>query len=85
MNFDPSIHTELYIDDKVVGDILRPYLPLYHDSRIIFFSKYNMCDMFQKPDEVESIEDVDSQLVIQHYCNGHMLEILSEIKVKEKV
>jgi hypothetical protein len=79
MDFDPSIHTELYIDDKIVGDILRTYLPLYHDSRILFFSKYNMCDMFQTPDEVESIEDVDSQLVIQHYCNGHMHEILSEI------
>jgi len=78
--FDPAIHTELHFDDKVVGDILRGSVSFYHDSRILFFSKYDMAEVIYPSNEGPTfISDIDSQLAIQHYCNDHMREIMNKI------
>lgn len=78
--FDPIIHTYLHFDDKVVGDILRYKVDMYHDSRILFFSKYDMAGLIDMSSEgVTFISDDDSQLAIQHYCAGHMREIMNKI------
>lgn len=79
-NFDPSIHKELHFDDKTVGEILRNEVSLFHDSRILFFSKYNVAGVnFFGPSTSTFIADIDSQLAIQHYCNGHMQDIMKKI------
>ena len=79
-DFNPSVNTELHFDDKIVGDILRDKVSLYHDSRILFFSKYDMAEVVDlSPDGPSFISDDNSQLAIQHYCSGHMSEIMYKI------
>jgi len=79
-DFNPSINTELHYDDKVVGDILRGKIHLYHDSRILFFSKYDMAGVISLSNVgAEFIGEDYSQLAIQHYCNGYMREIMDKI------
>lgn len=79
-DFNPDIHLDLHFDDLLVGNILRPHLPLYHDSRILMYSKYNMAEIVDLHDTGPAfITEEDSHLAIQHYCDGHMNEIISDI------
>jgi hypothetical protein len=65
------------IDDWVLGRAMwENHIPLVHDSRIIFESKYNR--LAEDPHNIglPDIEDPSSHLAIQHYMNGHMEEAM---------
>jgi hypothetical protein len=65
------------IDDWVLGRAMwENGVPLLHDSRILFESKYNPLadDPFNMG--LPDIADPNSHLAIQHYMNGHMEEAM---------
>ena len=65
------------IDDWVLGRAMwENKIPLFHDGRIYFESKYNEIVLDESGVGMPDIGDPNSHLAIQHYLNGHMEEAL---------
>jgi hypothetical protein len=68
---------DLAIDDWVLGrSMWENGIPLLHDSRIIFESKYKPLAADPYNIGVPDISKKTSHLAIQHYMNGHMEEAM---------
>lgn len=68
---------DLKIDDWVLGRAMwENGIPLMHDNRIIFESKYKTLAADPYGIGLPYIGDTDSHLAIQHYMNGHMEEAM---------
>lgn len=66
--------------DKITGSLLHQNgIKLWHDSRILFESPYKRTISDPHNLGTPFIGDKDSFLCVQHYCNGHMREILNKI------
>jgi hypothetical protein len=75
MRIDEDIDYE--IDDWVLGRAMwENQIPLMHDSRILFESKYNPLAADPWNIGLPDIADPNSHLAIQHYMNGHMEEAM---------
>ena len=71
MRIDEQVDYE--IDDWVLGRAMwENGVPLLHDSRILFESKYNK--LAADPDNIglPDIDNPQSHLALKHYMNGHM-------------
>jgi len=65
------------IDDWVLGRAMwENEIPLFHDGRIYFESKYNEIVLDESGVGMPDIGDPNSHLAIQHYLNGHMEEAM---------
>jgi hypothetical protein len=65
------------IDDWVLGRAMwENNIPIVHDSRILFESKYKQLVVDLENVGIPHIGDADSFLAIQHYMNGHMEEAM---------
>jgi len=65
------------IDDWVLGRAMwENEIPLFHDGRIYFESKYNEIVLDESGVGMPDIGDPNSHLAIQHYMNGHMEEAM---------
>jgi len=81
-NQEPWGSDKLWACDLIAGHILyKNGINLWHDSRIIFDSKYKtiMSGVGQP-----FVGDKDSFMTVQHYCNGHMQEIMEMLYGKDK-
>ena len=81
-DFNPSENPSALYDDLIVGDILyQRKLNLFHDSRILFESPYKRT--ISDPHNIGTpfIGEVDSFLALQHYCDGHMKEIMDKLQL----
>jgi hypothetical protein len=75
MRIDEDIDYE--IDDWVLGRAMwENQVPLTHDSRILFESKYNPLADDPWNLGLPDIADPNSHLALQHYMNGHMEEAM---------
>tara|TARA_B110000908_G_scaffold33038_1_gene39491 strand:+ start:200 stop:982 length:783 start_codon:yes stop_codon:yes gene_type:complete len=73
--------SEFQVDDWVLGRAMwENGIPLIHDSRIYFESKYNRIIGDFNGIGVPDISDKDSHLAIQHYMNGHMEDTIKKLK-----
>ena len=71
---------ELECDDYVLGRAMHENdIPLLHDSSIYMESKWN--PIIANPNDLKMpcIGEKDSHLAIQHYQNGHMVDIMLEL------
>jgi hypothetical protein len=67
-------------DDWIIGDFLyKKGIKLLHNNSISFESKWRRVIVDPYGSGVSDISDNDSHLFIQHYCNGHMREILNKL------
>lgn len=79
-DFKEENYDHLAFCDKITGELLyQNGIKLWHDSRILFESPYKRT--IADPNNLGSpfIGNKNSFLAIQHYCNGHMQEILSKL------
>jgi hypothetical protein len=68
---------DLKVDDWVLGRAMwNNGVPLLHDNRIIFESKYKQLTLNLYNIDLPDIADPNSHLAIQHYMNGHMEEAM---------
>jgi len=84
MRIDENVDYE--IDDWVLGRAMwENRVPLLHDSRIIFESKYN--PLADDPFNIglPYIGDAHSHLAIQHYMNGHMEEAMVSLGYRNNI
>jgi hypothetical protein len=70
-------------DDLIIGDFLyKKGIKLLHNNSISFESKWRKVIVDPNGIGVPDISDNNCHLFIQHYCNGHMREILSKLNLK---
>ena len=63
--------------DLIAGRFLyKNGINLWHDNRIMFESKYKEIMTKVSDKVVPFVGDKDSFMTVQHYCNGHMFEIM---------
>jgi hypothetical protein len=63
--------------DKITGEILyKEGIRLWHDSRFLFESPYKLIIDNSENLPNPFVGDPNSFLAVQHYCNGHMKEIM---------
>lgn len=73
---------EFEADDWVLGRAMwENRIPLLHDSRIYFESKYKTIVEDYHNIGVPDISDPNSHLAIQHYMDGHMNEAMKQLKL----
>ena len=73
---------DLYIEDYIVGKILyKNNIKLFHDSRLLFSSPYKQIINNPGNDPINFIGNKDSFLAVQHYCHGHMQEIIDKLEL----
>ena len=73
------------IDDWVLGRAMwENEIPLFHDGRIYFESKYNEIVLDESGVGMPDIGDPNSHLAIQHYMNGHMEEAMVTLGYRNK-
>lgn len=80
-NQEPWGSDKLWACDLIAGHFLyKNGINLWHDSRILFESKYKtiMSGVGQP-----FVGDRDSFMTVQHYCNGHMCEIMEMLYGKD--
>lgn len=71
---------ELECDDYVLGRAMHENgIQLLHDSSIHLESKWNIALANPYGAKIPEIGEKDSHLAIQHYQNGHMVEIMLEL------
>jgi hypothetical protein len=76
---------DLKIDDWVLGRAMwENGIPLLHDSRILFESKYKTLSDDPYGVGMPDIEEPNSHLSIQHYMNGHMEEAMIKLGYRNK-
>tara|TARA_R110001606_G_scaffold364925_2_gene519539 strand:+ start:68 stop:805 length:738 start_codon:yes stop_codon:yes gene_type:complete len=81
-DFFEEEHETLYCCDKITGQLLRANgINLFHDSRLLFESKYKTIMVHHNGNNNPHIGDKDSFLAVQHFCNGHMQEIINELGI----
>ena len=81
-DFDPITYPYLNFCDKITGEILyKRDILLFHDSRILFESPYKRT--ISDPHNIGTpfIGEMDSFLALQHYCDGHMKEIMDKLQL----
>ena len=65
------------IDDWVLGRAMwENNIPVLHDTRILFESKYKELSVDERGIPLPDISQFNSHLAIQHYMNGHMEEAM---------
>lgn len=70
--------------DLIAGHFLyKNDINLWHDSRIIFESKYHPVMVDPRNMGVPFVGDQNSFMTVQHYCNGHMREIMEMLYGKD--
>ena len=75
---------DLKIDDWVLGRAMwENGIPLLHDSKILFESKYKSLAADPYNVGLPDIADPTSHLAIQHYMNGHMEEAMIRLGYKK--
>jgi hypothetical protein len=78
MRIDEDIDYE--IDDWVLGRAMwENGIPLLHDSRILFESRYKVLSVVINDIPLPDIADPNSHLAVQHYMNGHMEEAMRRL------
>jgi hypothetical protein len=76
---------DLKIDDWVLGRAMwENKIPLLHDNRIIFESKYKQLTDDPFGVGMPDISEPNSHLAIQHYMNGHMEEAMVRLGYRNK-
>jgi len=83
-NQEPWGSDKLWACDLIAGHFLyKNGINLWHDSRILFESKYH--PVMADPHGVGRpfVGDRDSFMTVQHYCNGHMREIMEMLYGKD--
>ena len=66
--------------DAIAGQFLyKNGINLWHDNRIMFESKYKVIIADPLNRGVPFVGDKDSFMTVQHYCNGHMFEIMKTL------
>lgn len=81
-NFKKEDHKNLGHCDFILTKLIREKgLDFWHDSRFLFVSPWK--NNIKDPNNVgiPFIGDNDSFLAIQHYCNGHMKEIMDKLEL----
>ena len=79
-DFNKSNYEHLAYCDKITGEILyKNGIKLFHDSRILFESPYKRAIRDPQKIGCPSIGDKNSFLAVQHYCNGHMVELMNKL------
>ena len=74
--------SEFQADDWVLGRAMwENGIPLVHDSRIYFESKYKRIIADYVGVGIPDISDKDSHLAIQHYMNGQMEETMKKLNL----
>lgn len=70
--------------DLIAGHFLyKNGINLWHDNRILFESKYHPVMLDPHNAGVPFVGDQDSFMTVQHYCNGHMCEIMEMLYGKD--
>jgi hypothetical protein len=73
---------EFEADDWVLGRAMwENRIPLLHDSRIYFESKYRQIVEDFHSIGIPDISEPKSHLAVQHYMNGHMDEAMKKLKL----
>lgn len=81
-DFSRDEFKDTIFEDKIVGQILyRNGINLFHDSRLLFTSPYKQIMHNPSNDPVNFIGNKDSFLAVQHYCHGHMQEIIDKLEL----
>lgn len=81
-DFKEENYNHLAFCDKITGELLRKNgIKLWHDSRILFESPYKRTMNDPLNLGIPFIGDKDSFLAVQHYCNGHMQEIMNKLEL----
>ena len=79
-DFNAKNYEHLAYCDKITGEILyKRGIKLFHDSRILFESPYKRTIRDPQKIGCPSIGDKNSFLAVQHYCNGHMVELMNKL------
>lgn len=79
-DFDSKNYEHLAYCDKITGEILyKNGIKLFHDSRLLFESPYKRTIRDPQKIGCPSIGDKNSFLAVQHYCNGHMVELMNKL------
>ena len=79
-DFNTKNYEHLAYCDKITGEILyKNGIKLFHDSRILFESPYKRAIRDPQKIGCPSIGDKNSFLAVQHYCNGHMVELMNKL------
>lgn len=70
--------------DLIAGHFLyKNDIKLWHDNRIMFESKYKKVMLDPHNFGVPFVGDKNSFMTVQHYCNGHMQEIMKMLYGKD--
>ena len=79
-DFNAKNYEHLAYCDKITGEILyKNRIKLFHDSRLLFESPYKRTIRDPQKIGCPSIGDKNSFLAVQHYCNGHMVELMNKL------
>ena len=79
-DFNAKNYEHLAYCDKITGEILHKNgIKLFHDSRLLFESPYKRTIRDPQKIGCPSIGDKNSFLAVQHYCNGHMVELMNKL------
>jgi hypothetical protein len=79
-DFNAKNYEHLAYCDKITGEILyKNGIKLFHDSRLLFESPYKRTIRDPQKIGCPSIGDKNSFLAVQHYCNGHMIELMNKL------
>jgi hypothetical protein len=79
-DFNAKNYEHLAYCDKITGEILyKNGIKLFHDSRLLFESPYKRAIRDPQKIGCPSIGDKNSFLAVQHYCNGHMVELMNKL------
>ena len=83
-NFDKfgEVYFSTIFEDKIVGEILyNAGINLFHDSRLLFSSPYKQTINNPSGKPINFIGNKDSFLAVQHYCDGHMKELMHLLSI----
>jgi len=76
-DFSRDEFKDTIFEDKIVGEILyRNGINLFHDSRLLLASPYRQTIGNPTGSPINFIGNKDSFLAVQHYCDGHMKELI---------
>jgi len=81
-DFDRNKYQDTIFEDKIVGEILyNAGINLFHDSRLLFSSPYKQTIGNATGKPINFIGNKDSFLAVQHYCDGHMKELMHLLNI----
>lgn len=81
-DFIKEEYETLYCCDLITSQLLRKNnIDFFHDSRLLFESKYKTIMRHPYGTVNPHIGDKDSFLAVQHFCQDHMQEIINELEL----